>query len=365
MQIGLLRTYTRGLSTRRAAGWIVALSLLAFYSLMYWTSVFDGVAASIGLGSRWTIYSILYTSAILIGGIFFLRRHGNSRYQRLRTLSLMFVQTIIAFTIPLIMEMFEFRGFIFSLFWPLKIEYFYPENIFAYPLPIVVYAFLSALVLVPVLTFFIGKRWYCSWVCGCGGLAETAGEPFRHLSNKSPKAWRFEQFSIHTTMLLALITTAVVIINWGLGQYDAAGKAVAWYPTFSAIAFKVQGTYGFVVGAMLSGVVGVGFYPLFGSRVWCRFFCPLAAIMGLIQKFGRFRITVKDDMCISCGNCSTYCEMGIDVRMYAQNNQDIKRASCVGCGICAHVCPRGVLKLENKWDSAPVEHESNFRIFDL
>ncbi|MFT4605693.1 MAG: ferredoxin-type protein NapH, partial [Rhodothermales bacterium] len=41
------------------------------------------------------------------------------------------------------------------------------------------------------------------------------------------------------------------------------------------------------------------------------------------------------------------CEMGIDVRWYAQRGQNIVRASCVGCGICASVCPRGVLKLEN------------------
>ncbi|MBT8325153.1 MAG: 4Fe-4S binding protein, partial [Winogradskyella sp.] len=48
-----------------------------------------------------------------------------------------------------------------------------------------------------------------------------------------------------------------------------------------------------------------------------------------------------------CGNCSTYCEMGIDVRAYAQKGENIVRSSCVGCGICAAVCPRGVLKLEN------------------
>jgi len=99
---------------------------------------------------------------------------------------------------------------------------------------------------------------------------------------------------------------------------------------------------------MFSGVIGVGLYPLMGTRVWCRFGCPMAAMLGLIQKFGRFRITVKKDMCIACGNCSTYCEMGIDVRQYAMANLDVKRAACVGCGMCAHMCPRGVLKLENK-----------------
>ena len=106
--------------------------------------------------------------------------------------------------------------------------------------------------------------------------------------------------------------------------------------------------YGFFIGALFAGVVGVGFYPLLGSRVWCRFGCPLAAGMGLIQKyFSRFRITTNGGQCISCGNCSTYCEMGIDVRAYAQCGQNIVRASCVGCGVCAEVCPRGVLKLEN------------------
>jgi polyferredoxin len=106
--------------------------------------------------------------------------------------------------------------------------------------------------------------------------------------------------------------------------------------------------YGFFIGAIFSGVIGVGFYPVMGSRVWCRFGCPMAAYIGLFQKhFSRFRITTNGGQCISCGNCSTYCEMGIDVRWYAQQGQPIIRASCVGCGICATVCPRGVLNLEN------------------
>ncbi|RLD57637.1 MAG: 4Fe-4S ferredoxin, partial [Bacteroidetes bacterium] len=107
--------------------------------------------------------------------------------------------------------------------------------------------------------------------------------------------------------------------------------------------------YGFLISSIFSGVVGTGFYPLMGNRVWCRFGCPLAAYMGIVQRFkSRFRITTNGGQCISCGTCSTYCEMGIDVRWYAQRGQNITRASCVGCGVCASVCPRGVLKLENK-----------------
>lgn len=74
----------------------------------------------------------------------------------------------------------------------------------------------------------------------------------------------------------------------------------------------------------------------------------MAAVLGILQKLNsRFRITTNGAQCISCGNCSKYCEMGIDVRHYAQRGQNIVRASCVGCGLCAAVCPRGVLSLEN------------------
>jgi len=189
----------------------------------------------------------------------------------------------------------------------------------------------------PVLTYFWGKRWYCSWVCGCGGLAETLGDPYRHLSDKSLKAWQVERWLIHSVLVFVTVTTAMLWINSA-----SEGRLL------SEASGAFASAYGFLIGAVFSGVIGVGFYPIMGSRVWCRFGCPLAAILGLIQKyFSRFRITTNGGQCISCGNCSTYCEMGIDVRWYAQRGQNIIRSSCVGCGICAAVCPRGVLKLEN------------------
>jgi len=169
-------------------------------------------------------------------------------------------------------------------------------------------------------------------------LANTFGDPWRHLSDKRARAWRFERFSVHAIMVLAVLVTAVVALDFFMGPSTSA---------FHSIATEARELYGFVVGAILSGIVGVAVYPILGPRIWCRFFCPMAAMLGLLQKLGRYQIRVKDDMCISCGNCSTYCEMGIDVRAYAQRNVSFIRASCVGCGMCAHVCPRGVLKLEN------------------
>ena len=365
MQASLMSTYNSPLKSKGMIAWVLSLILFAFYLLIYFTEIPNSWAHLVGLESKWNLYGVLYTIAIVIGGMYFIKVHGNSRYQKLRTISLIFMQVVFAFSIPSIMELFGSKGFYFAKFWPLGLEQFDPKYILDFPILIIVYAFVASLIVVPILTLLYGKRWYCSWVCGCGGLAETAGDPFRQHSDKSVKAWKFEQISIHTVLVLALLATALIAINWGLHYENSAGEWVTDHATFDLIASKIQGVYQFLVVAMLSGVLGVGLYPLMGSRVWCRFFCPMAALLGLIQKFGRFRITVKDDMCISCGNCSTYCEMGIDVRTYAMNNQDFKRASCVGCGMCAHVCPRGVLKLENKWDFRDTADKKNRKVFDF
>jgi polyferredoxin len=264
---------------------------------------------------------------------------------------------------------------------------------------LLIFGILSIFVITPILTYKYGKRWYCSWVCGCGGLAETAGDPFRHLSDNSVFAWRVERWVVHSVVVfVTLMTTAVIysylgndstkywltknvfligvatiltlVFSWVMIykreqlQKDAKYGAIGYFIIIiSLIGFHylsgnghvflfraetLRSTYAFLIGAIFSGVIGVGFYPIFGSRVWCRFGCPMAAILGFQQRlFSRFRITTNGGQCISCGNCSTYCEMGIDVRAYAQKGENIVRSSCVGCGICAAVCPRGVLKLEN------------------
>ncbi|MEM8907454.1 MAG: 4Fe-4S dicluster domain-containing protein, partial [Bacteroidota bacterium] len=290
--------------------------------------------------------------------------------------------------------------------WPLNYYFFFDWNIDGFlsagniGLFMIVWGVLMFLLISPVLTYFYGKRWYCSWVCGCGGLAETAGDPFRHLSDKSLKAWQIERWWIHLGLVFATVMTVAVLFSYFsakgdlwiskpvfLGILFLMGLAVAgivvrnrssiaksharlpnillgivaiilvlvliafftgsWHPFFID-GGTLRSAYGFWVGAAFSGVVGVGFYPILGSRVWCRFGCPMAALLGIQQKFfSRFRITTNGGQCISCGNCSTYCEMGIDVRSYAQKGQNVVRASCVGCGICAAVCPRGVLRLEN------------------
>jgi Pyruvate/2-oxoacid:ferredoxin oxidoreductase delta subunit len=349
------------ISSRKYAAWILGIVLTAFYCLLYWYPEYlgysdNGNSGLIGLfdplsyllkkqpASQWFVYGVLYTLAILLYGIKFIWKYRHNRYQVIRTISVMFFQTAFAFIIPEFMQRLNLPYNDFKNVWPLNYYFFdgwhikeliSHGNIGWFML---LFGIIMIVVISPVLTYLYGKRWYCSWVCGCGGLAETAGDSFRQLSDHSLRAWRIERVLIHSVLLFAIVMTIGVLYSYKTGQASLFGVSTT----------SLRSAYGFIIGSVFSGVIGVGFYPLMGSRVWCRFGCPMAAILGIQQRlFSRFRITTNGGQCISCGNCTSYCEMGIDVRSYAQKGQNIVRASCVGCGICAAVCPRGVLKLEN------------------
>ncbi len=329
--------------------------LIAFYVFLYfypeymtnWVLMVDPVShlLSGNEAGRFFLYGFIYTLCILVMGVRMLINYRHSKYQILRTCSVMFFQTAFAFLIPEIMIRLNQPYFDFKNIWPLDYSFFFNNRIDTLlangglGVFMLVWGIALIIIAVPVLVYFFGKRWYCSWVCGCGGLAETLGDPYRQLSNKKLNAWKIERWMIHGVLVFAVVMTGGVLYTYFTNS--------SWVLFFDS--YKLREVYGAFIGAGFAGVVGTGFYPLMGNRTWCRFGCPLAAYLGIIQRFkSRFRITTNGGQCISCGNCSTYCEMGIDVRWYAQRGQNIVRSSCVGCGVCSSVCPRGVLNLEVK-----------------
>jgi polyferredoxin len=410
------------------SGWLGILAgtyFIAFYVLLYWASqhivawvhmvsplsegiyqFFSGKDEG-GEASQWFLYGLMYCTIMIVMGVRMISKYRHNKYQIIRTISVLFFQLAFAFMIPEILVALNKPWYDFKNIWPLDYDFFHSWSIDGFinnpgslGMFMLFWGIILIIVGVPLMVHLVGKRWYCSWVCGCGGLAETMGDPWRQLSDKSLRAWKFERYIIHGVLIFAILMTAATIYSFlPNGDYwlnrtsflaifsvlllAAMGVALVAYSksklTISklglslGVAFgvgmialnifymttggdnylfastgNVQKWYGFLIGAGFAGVVGTGFYPLMGNRVWCRFGCPLAAYLGLVQKFqSRFRITTNGSQCISCGNCSTHCEMGIDVRAYAQKGQDIVRASCVGCGVCSAVCPRGVLRLEN------------------
>jgi len=208
------------------------------------------------------------------------------------------------------------------------------------------------------------ERWLIHAVLGFS-IVMTTAMVYSYMGKDSNEFWLTRGVFISVVIgLLSVLFIAVMAFKREAFQKDAkygligfivvVGLLLVMHFTgttdelFYIKSYKLRSAYGFYIGSIFSGVIGTGFYPILGSRAWCRFGCPMAAILGFQQRlFSKFRITTNGGQCISCGNCSTYCEMGIDVRAYAQKGENIVRSSCVGCGICSAVCPRGVLNLEN------------------
>lgn len=406
-------------------GWIgisLGTFLIGFYILLYkfpeyitnWVLMLDPVSEFMSgkPADQWFMYGFMYCLAMGVMGIRMMVKYRHNNYQMVRTGSIIFFQFAFAFTLPQIMKGLNQPSYDLKSAWPLEYTFFFDyrldEHLAAGNLGwwMIGWGITLFLIGVPLFTYFYGKRWYCSWVCGCGGLAETLGDPYRQQSDKSLGAWKIERWTIHTVLVFAVVMTFGVIYSYlpvggltrdlfvpvsalmivgALGYIWFVQKkkkvfgqqslylmsivgtlliAVMGYNHYLSGSenlmfvshYELRGNYGFMIGFLFAGVVGTGFYPLMGNRMWCRFGCPLAAYLGLVQRIkSRFRITTNGGQCISCGNCSTYCEMGIDVRAYAQKGQNIVRSSCVGCGICSAVCPRGVLKLENGPDTDRTE----------
>ena len=346
--------YTTNATNRGWIAWLVFIYLVGFYLILYfrpeyavnWTYLVDPISMSLSgnPAGHWFVYGFMYCVVMVVMGIRMYIKYRHNKYQILRTTSVIFFQIVFAFTIPEIMVRLQMPYYDFKNAFPLDYDFFFQWNLKSLinnggiGIFILVWGIALTLVIVPVMVYFFGKRWYCSWVCGCGGLAETLGDPYRQHSSKTLLSWKVERWVIHMVLVFAVGMTILTLYSFFSGSSTVIGLKTQ----------SVQNTYSLLIGSIFAGVIGTGFYPIFGNRVWCRFGCPLAAYLGFVQRFkSRFRITTNGGQCISCGNCSTYCEQGIDVRAYAQKGENIVRSSCVGCGVCSAVCPRGVLKLEN------------------
>lgn len=402
-----------------------------------WTTA-DGSPRVLG-GSFWG--TLLYSTAILGFGIAAMRRHTDP-IQKKRYASLIGFQWVFLFGVPELLAptitTAASQLYTLGVPWPLSIESLAKTpDVPAAGLWMATGAAVS-FVGIPLFVRRHSER-FCSWMCGCGGLAETVGDLWRVKAPRGPLSIRLESAGRWILLLAVPVTALIVADAWELvrpqsfldstvsvvdgearfpdpdriaaerdqmritdatvadgvltvhiqkfdwddtwrdngwtnraeldgdtryatqtgdGVYTlalpASGQAtirfVAERSALSDARSFARGWYGLMVDFMLASFLGVALYPVLGNRVWCRFFCPLRAYMEILAKrFGRLAITA-DDRCISCGECTTACQMGIDVQGYADKQLvlDNVTSACIQCGICVEVCPMDVLTLVDK-----------------
>ncbi len=263
-----------------------------------------------------------------------------SKYQKGKWTSIFLVQLIVFFFIPFILPWILKGGDFFDdPYKPLnKDAYVYVYNGFRS-----LGGFLYVFMIVPLSVWFFGKR-YCSWFCACGNLAETIGvTPWgaNWVKHKTPRS----KLSIKLVVIQTIFL--IMAICYGLLIFLDTWKIIV-APDLVIMTTQIQNL---VMDLMFGALIGVGAYPILGTRIWCRYGCPLAQLM---KQFGRFSkskfYVVANEKCKGIGHCSLTCPMGIDVASYAHKNRvaikgkfGLDKTPCIGCGGCIDSCPLDAL----------------------
>ena len=243
------------------------------------------------------------------------------------------------------------RAFGLILAWPL---FFW--NVFtAQPLiGWLVISLIQTFVLIPWIVRRWGKGAYCGWICSCGALAETLGDDHRHKMPHGPK-WNRLNMLGQFFLLLCMLMLFGRIVSWVWPTSLIGGYGQAIY---AGILNGIPGlNYVWFVDLLFAGIIGVGLYFHFSGRVWCRFACPLAALMHIYARFSQFRIFAEKKKCISCNVCTSVCHMGIDIMSFANKGLPMEDPQCVRCSACVQSCPTGVLQFGRVVTDGQIEYD--------
>src|SRR4051812_21413171 len=316
----------------------------------------------ITIGEPGFYYSLAYTLCVTLFGLRRIRRK-KTPYIAAQTLTLIAIQAVPLFLLPYIVlpwagnngwfdsgvgktiadALFPianyghgreyWRAFGIILAWPLFFwNVFTDQPMWTW----LIISFIQTFVIIPLIIFRWGKGAYCGWICSCGALAETLGGAHRTKMPHGPGWNRFNMLGqVFLGMAFFLLLTRSLAWAMPGSIFGAAFQYV----------FKQMPVFNYVwfVDLLWAGIIGVGFYWHFSGRVWCRFACPLAALMHIYARFSRFRIFPDKPKCISCNVCTSVCHQGIDVMNFANKGIPMEDPECVRCSACVTECPTGVL----------------------
>jgi MauM/NapG family ferredoxin protein len=234
----------------------------------------------------------------------------------------------------------------------------------------------SLLGLVILLSSVVVGRAWCGWLCPMGTLLDVFSFSKIRIRKELPQSLRKIKYALLIITLVAAIfgnltllvfdpitifirsTTLVIwpLLDKGVFSLEkllinvpflreSVFKADAWmrpsiFPMEST-AYQYATLFGLFFAAIL-------LLNLLAERFWCRYLCPLGAVLGLGSRFSLIQRRVNND-CMECGLCGKACPTGtIDVK----NGYQSDPAECTLCMNCHGTCHKNVFVFTPKWEPA-------------
>jgi polyferredoxin len=183
-----------------------------------------------------------------------------------------------------------------------------------------------------ILTAWVFKKAFCSWVCPIGFISEWLGNfsrRFFKLSIRPPRWLDYPLRSLKYILLGFFIYAVFFLMSFKaveaflFSDYNVVSDILMlrFFTHISVLAFVV------IALLILLSLVIRGF--------WCRYLCPYGALLGIFGLVSPTRIRRNTESCIDCTKCARVCPAFIKVDKVGEVVSD----ECVGCMTCVDVCP--------------------------
>lgn len=188
-------------------------------------------------------------------------------------------------------------------------------NIFKFAATGVLTVTLAAVILITL----VWGRVFCGWICPLGGVQEllySEKTKFR-MPKKIDKALKYLKWFV----LIWFTVKAVRFGTYSFGEVEP---------------FKFLFNFG---GTKIAGIilVLVLISSVFISRPFCRYLCPLGALLTLVNRFAPNKVRL-DNKCIGCSRCTDVCPMDA-IEIDRENGKAIIDNECIACRKCQETCP--------------------------
>ena len=225
----------------------------------------------------------------------------------------------------------------------------------------VLFAGLLWSLLTVALTLLFGRA-FCGWVCPLGTLQQAVG--WLAARGRSTRA-RIDRNRPHRAQAVKYVLLVWLLVA-AVGAFGGGGDGGAWFASLQvglldplslvtravdlAVVPLADVPVGLVsldprhvVGGLLVGGVFVAVLvaAVRTPRFYCRFVCPLGALLGLLSRVSLWRVGRTDPpdavRCTSCGRCDRDCEGACDP------SGAIRWSECVVCLNCLGGCEDGLM----------------------
>jgi polyferredoxin len=182
------------------------------------------------------------------------------------------------------------------------------------------------------------SRGFCGWICPFGSVQEWLGLIGKKLFGKryNPAgAW-----DRRLRYLKYVLLVVIIAMTWRLGT-----PVFRDYDPFLAFFHLGKGRSELPWAYAILGVVLVG--SLWIERFFCKYACPLGAVLGILAKIGLTKVQRDAADCKECNLCQKKCHAHVDFLSVTT----MRDAECNQCLDCVVDCPRpNVLTLRGpKW----------------